>query len=118
MAQSGHSDCRNECPLSGLKRTSQIAAAMSAYDPFQTSDAVPAVPRGYRGTGGIEGRRPPVTRSARVAAPHLIKGDGRNPRPNSPMIVRARGRAHARKGWMPALRPGYWFDAGNRHPRC
>src|SRR6266566_7982908 len=37
LAQSRHSYCRNECPLLSVKRTSQIAAAMSAYDPKQTS---------------------------------------------------------------------------------
>jgi hypothetical protein len=36
LAQSRHSDCRNECPLLRVKRTSQIAAAMSAYDPNRT----------------------------------------------------------------------------------
>jgi hypothetical protein len=30
VAQSGHSDCRDECPLLSVKRTSQIEAAMSA----------------------------------------------------------------------------------------
>jgi hypothetical protein len=33
-AQNRHSDCCNECPLLSVKRTSQIAAAMSACDPM------------------------------------------------------------------------------------
>jgi hypothetical protein len=33
LAQSGHSAVAVESPLSGVKRTSQIAAAMSANDP-------------------------------------------------------------------------------------
>jgi hypothetical protein len=33
LAQSRHSDCRNEFPLSGVKRTSHDFVAMSAYDP-------------------------------------------------------------------------------------
>jgi hypothetical protein len=37
LAQSRHSDCRNECPLLSVKRTSQIEAAMSAFDPERTS---------------------------------------------------------------------------------
>jgi hypothetical protein len=38
-AQSGHLDSRNECPLLSVKRTSQIEAAMSAFDPKRTSGA-------------------------------------------------------------------------------
>jgi hypothetical protein len=36
LAQSRHPDRVGECPLSGVKRTSQIEAAMSAYDPKRT----------------------------------------------------------------------------------
>jgi hypothetical protein len=36
LAQSRHSDCRNECPLLSVKQTSQIRGAMSAYDPSRT----------------------------------------------------------------------------------
>jgi hypothetical protein len=37
MAQSRHFDCRNECPLLSVKRTSQFAGIMSASDPKRTS---------------------------------------------------------------------------------
>src|SRR5271166_6369248 len=36
MAQSRHPDRVGECPLSGVKRTLQIGAAMSVYDPEPT----------------------------------------------------------------------------------
>jgi hypothetical protein len=36
MAQSGHLDCAEGCPLLGVKRTSQFDRAMSASDPFRT----------------------------------------------------------------------------------
>jgi hypothetical protein len=39
LAQSGHSDCRNECPLLSVKRTSQFAGIMSPSDPKRTSAA-------------------------------------------------------------------------------
>jgi hypothetical protein len=37
LAQSGHANRRNPCPLSGVKRTPQLAAAMSANDLKPTS---------------------------------------------------------------------------------
>ena len=37
MAQSGHPDRVGECPLLGVKRTSQVEAVMSVFDPEQTS---------------------------------------------------------------------------------
>ena len=36
VAQSGHSNHSRECPLLGVKRTSQGIAVMSAYDPKRT----------------------------------------------------------------------------------
>ena len=39
MALFGHPTCTDECPLSGVKRTSLIRSLMSAYDPKQTSEA-------------------------------------------------------------------------------
>jgi hypothetical protein len=33
LAQSGHSSIEFQCPLLGVKRTSQIRPAMSAFDP-------------------------------------------------------------------------------------
>jgi len=36
MAQSGHPSRAQPCPLLGVKRTSQIKAAMSAFDPKRT----------------------------------------------------------------------------------
>jgi hypothetical protein len=40
LAQSRHPDRAGECPLSGVKRTSQFDRAMSASDPFQTLPGV------------------------------------------------------------------------------
>jgi hypothetical protein len=37
MAQSRHAQCADECPLFGVKRTSQIRPLMSANDPKRTS---------------------------------------------------------------------------------
>ena len=37
MAQSGHPDPLNQCPLLGVKRTSDGGASMSAFDPKRTS---------------------------------------------------------------------------------
>jgi hypothetical protein len=37
MAQSGHADGAAECPLLGVKRTSDCRASMCAYDPKRTS---------------------------------------------------------------------------------
>jgi len=37
MAQSGHPDTHNRCPLSGVKRTFTSSAPMSAFDPKRTS---------------------------------------------------------------------------------
>ena len=39
LAQNGHSDCRNECPLLGVKRTSKFKSVTSAFDPKRTSAA-------------------------------------------------------------------------------
>jgi hypothetical protein len=36
MAQSGHLDCAEGCPLLGVKRTSKFDRAMSAFDPKRT----------------------------------------------------------------------------------
>src|SRR6516225_5421723 len=36
LAQSGHSDCAQQCPLSGVKRTLRGRALMSAFDPKRT----------------------------------------------------------------------------------
>jgi hypothetical protein len=36
LAQSGHRDALNQCPLLGVKRTSVGDAAMSAFDPKRT----------------------------------------------------------------------------------
>jgi hypothetical protein len=36
-AQSGHPSRATECPLSGVKQTSQIPGVMSAFDPKRTS---------------------------------------------------------------------------------
>jgi hypothetical protein len=44
LAQNGHCSCRNECPLSGVKRTSKTWAVMSAYDPKRTSADVATCP--------------------------------------------------------------------------
>jgi hypothetical protein len=43
LAQSGHSIRAEQCPLLGVKRTSEIEAAMSAYDPKQTLPPPPHV---------------------------------------------------------------------------
>ena len=37
LTQSGHSVTEFQCPLLGVKRTSQECAAMSAFDPKRTS---------------------------------------------------------------------------------
>jgi hypothetical protein len=37
LAQSGHADTLNRCPLLGVKRTSQLLSRMSANDPLRTS---------------------------------------------------------------------------------
>ena len=37
MAQSGHLDCAEGCPLLGVKRTSKFKSVMSAFDPSATS---------------------------------------------------------------------------------
>src|SRR6516164_7296326 len=37
LAQSGHHDCAEPCPLLGAKRTSNGSAPMSAYDPNRMS---------------------------------------------------------------------------------
>jgi hypothetical protein len=37
LAQSGHHNRAEPCPLFGVKQTSQIRPAMPAYDPLQTS---------------------------------------------------------------------------------
>ena len=37
LSQSGHSNRRHECPLSGVKRTCRFALQMSAFDPKRTS---------------------------------------------------------------------------------
>src|SRR5437868_15396130 len=37
MAQSRHSSCARECPLSGVKRTSPGIVVMSVFDPKRTS---------------------------------------------------------------------------------
>jgi len=40
MAQSGHSDRRDECPLLGVKQTSKFKGVMSAFEqPAQPVDA-------------------------------------------------------------------------------
>src|SRR5262249_49283024 len=36
LAQSGHADCAQRCPLSGVKRTSAGADPTSAFDPKRT----------------------------------------------------------------------------------
>jgi hypothetical protein len=36
LAQSGHSDTLNQCPLLGAKRTFSRSLAMSAFDPKRT----------------------------------------------------------------------------------
>jgi len=36
MANSGHSACERQCPLSGVKRTFLTTQLMSAYDPKRT----------------------------------------------------------------------------------
>ena len=36
LAQSGHHDPLNQCPLLGVKRTSIVGLAMSAFDPKRT----------------------------------------------------------------------------------
>src|SRR5262249_34523262 len=38
LAYSRHSTSADECPLSGVKRTSRLTGEMSAYDPKRTSD--------------------------------------------------------------------------------
>jgi hypothetical protein len=38
MALSGHRDSVEECPLSGVKRTSKFESVTSAFDPKRTSD--------------------------------------------------------------------------------
>ena len=46
LALSGHTDCAQQCPLLGVKRTSRFQSLMSAFDPKRTSDWVhlPALP--------------------------------------------------------------------------
>ena len=39
LAQSGHSTTEFQCPLLGVKRTSEECAAMSAFDPKRTLTA-------------------------------------------------------------------------------
>jgi hypothetical protein len=41
LAQSGHADTLNRCPLLGVKRTWLEPAAMSAFDPKRTSALLP-----------------------------------------------------------------------------
>ena len=36
LAQSRHSSCARQCPLSGVKRTSQFKSVTSAFDPKLT----------------------------------------------------------------------------------
>jgi hypothetical protein len=36
LAQSGHLDCVEGCPLSGVKRTSKFKSVTSAFDPTRT----------------------------------------------------------------------------------
>ena len=36
MAQSGHLDCAEGCPLLGVKRTSKFKSVTSAFDPKRT----------------------------------------------------------------------------------
>ena len=36
VAQSGHPNCRDECPLSRVKRTSKSKSVTSAFDPTRT----------------------------------------------------------------------------------
>ena len=38
LAQSGHPDALSRCPLLGVKQTSHLTAAMSAFDPKRTFD--------------------------------------------------------------------------------
>jgi hypothetical protein len=38
LAQSGHSDLLNQCPLLGVKRTSEEGASMSAFGPKRKSE--------------------------------------------------------------------------------
>jgi hypothetical protein len=38
LAQSGHPDAHNQCPLLGVKRTLPEPAPMSAFDPKRTFD--------------------------------------------------------------------------------
>jgi hypothetical protein len=40
LAQSGHGDHAQRCPLLGVKRTSTGARPMSAFDPFRQSQRV------------------------------------------------------------------------------
>src|SRR6516225_1775360 len=59
LAQSGHPDTLNQCPLLGVKRTLVSRSAMSAFDPKRTyslpaehrldsqNDLAPHVPRGH-----------------------------------------------------------------------
>jgi hypothetical protein len=37
LAQSGHVDVVNQCPLLGVKRTSRLESIMSTFDPKRTS---------------------------------------------------------------------------------
>ena len=39
LAQSGHHGRANQCPLSGVKRTSRLQTVMSAFDPKRTFGA-------------------------------------------------------------------------------
>jgi hypothetical protein len=41
LAQSGHPDPFNQCPLLGVKRTFVQVASMSAFDPKQTYELAP-----------------------------------------------------------------------------
>jgi hypothetical protein len=76
MARSGHPDTVNQCPLSGVKRTSAELSEMSAYDPKQTSSRHSYVPWlksvEFFGTRGL------------VKVRDTIDGDGRH----MPPIVR------------------------------
>ena len=45
LAQSGHPDVLNRCPLLRVKRTLLGRAPMSAYDPKRTFDPVPPRPQ-------------------------------------------------------------------------
>jgi hypothetical protein len=51
LALSRHSDCCNECPLSGVKRTLQFQGATSASDHLRHWGTVPAEPPNSNGCG-------------------------------------------------------------------